>query len=312
MPEDRTEMPAGESFPSAPPDRAVGRLAARQHGVVSRRQLAALGVTPSMVAVRLEAGRLVRLHRGVFAVGHARLTREGEWLAAVLATGDGALLSHRSAAALHRLLPERGRRVDVATAAKRASTNWIEVHGRQALTLADATRRGAMPVTTVARTLVDLASVVPRDDLERAVNEADVLGTLQLAAVESALGRTCGRRGGGHAALRGVLLAHDGPQRLRSELERAFRRLVTAHDLPRPAHNARTCGWEVDALWARERLAVELDSWRFHRTRATWARDRRKERELRAAGYDVRRLTWEDATDHAAATATELRAALER
>lgn len=293
-------------------DRALSRRADRQHGVVSRRQLVELGLTPKAIEVRLAARRLVRLHGGVYAVGHGSLTRQGEWLAAVLAAGPGAVLSHRGAAALHGLLPERGRRVDVTSARRCATTNWIEPHRVKALPAVDVTHRDRIPVTTVARTLVDLAGVVEAGELERAVNEADVLRALDVREVVAALARTHGRRGPGHAALRAVLAVHHGPVLLRSEQERRFRTLLHGHGLPPAHHNLRIDGREVDACWPERRLVVELDSRRFHDTAAARHRDAEKQRALEAAGWTVVRYRWRAVTGRAAAAATaaELRALL--
>ncbi len=261
-----------------------------------------------MVRVRLDAARLRPLHRGVYAVGHQRLTREGEWLAAVLSAGDGAALSHRSAAALHGLRSERGRRVDVTTTQRRRTTNWVEVHSVRALAAEDLTIRHGIPVTTVTRTLVDLAGLVERDDLERAVNEADVLRALDVRAVLACAERLRGRRGEGHAALEAVLALHHGPVVIRSRLEWRFRALVRAHTLPPAEHNVRVGRWEVDALWRDARLAVELDSARFHDTAAARTRDARKTADLEAAGWTVRRYRSRHLTgERGEATAQELR-----
>ncbi|MBB4664352.1 very-short-patch-repair endonuclease [Conexibacter arvalis] len=280
---------------------------------MSRAQLLDMGMTARVVDRRVRAGLLVRLHRGVYAVGHRRLTREGEWLAAVLAAGPGAALSHRSAAALHGLLPERGRRVDVTTAARRRTTNWVEVHTVRQLGAEDVIGRAGIPVTTIARTLVDLAGLVARDDLERAVNEADVLRALDVEGVLACAARVRGRRDGGHAALEAVLARHHGPVVLRSGLERRFRALLQAHGLPAAEHNVRVGRWEVDALWRAERLAVELDSARFHDTAAARARDVRKSAELEAAGWTVRRYRKRHLVGaRGNATAAELRGLLGR
>lgn len=266
-------------------------------------------MTPKMIRTRLAAARLRELHRGVYAVGHRQLRREGEWLAAVLAAGPGAALSHRSAAALLGLLPERGRRVDVTTAARRTTTNWIEVHAVRELDAHDVTRRSGIAVTTVARTLVDLAGIVERDNLERAVNEADVLRALDVGALHDALARTRGRRDGGQAAMEAVLALHHGPVVLRSQLERRFRALLRAHGLPPAEHNVRVAGYEVDAVWPARRLAVELDSARYHDTPAARARDAAKSAALEAAGWRLLRYRWHHLGGAAGeATARELRA----
>lgn len=269
-----------------------------------------MGLTAKVVKSRVRAGRLVVLHRGVYAVGHARLTRRGEWLAAVLAAGPGAVLSHRSAAALHGLREERGSRVDVATPDRRLVTNWVEVHGRQVLPPADVTVRGGIACTTVARTLVDLADLVAPRDLARAVNEADVLRVLDVGAIVGVLGRMRGRRGPGTGAIRAALEQHHGPALIRSELEHRFRELLVDHVLPPAEHNVPIEDLEVDAVWRDRRLVIELDSDRYHRTPAKRRRDAAKERTLRAAGWRVERYDWIDITDRAERTAGELHALL--
>jgi predicted transcriptional regulator of viral defense system len=153
------------------PDHLIGALAAAQHGVVSRRQLLGAGLTPEMVRTRVAMRRLVPLHRGVYAVGHRRLRREGHWLAAVLAVGPGAALSHREAAALHGLRPADRTTVDV-TAAARRRVPGVQVHRVERIDAADATSVDGIPVTTVARTLVDLASVVPPQALRKALRRS--------------------------------------------------------------------------------------------------------------------------------------------
>ena len=264
-----------------------------------------------MLRTRLDGARLLTLHRGVYAVGHRRLTREGEWMAAVLAAGAGAAVSHRSAAAVHGLLPERGRRVDVTTTARRLTTNWVEVFPVRELAQEDVTSRAGVPVTTVTRTLVDLAGLVAAEDLERAVNEADVLRALDVAAVLACAERLRGRRGEGHAALVAALSRHHRPVVLRSPLERRFRALLRAHGLPAAEHNVRVGRWEVDALWRDARVAVELDSAQFHDVAAARARDAEKEAELVTAGWTVRRYRARHLKGaRGAATAAELRGLL--
>lgn len=274
--------------------------------MVSRRQLESVGATRSALSVRLASRRLLRIHPGVYAVGHRRLTRAGEWLAAVLAAGPGAVLSHHSAAALHGLRAERGRRVDVSTAAKRATTNWIELHGRRTLDVGDVGVVRRIPVTTISRTLVDLADVLGPRQLARAINEADVMRRLDLGAIDAALARLHGRRGRGHAVLRAALDDHHGPTLLRSELEIRFKELVVLHALPRPEHNVGIEGWEADACWRSRRLIVELDS-RFHDTPAARRKDARKDEALRGAGWEVLRYRWRDVVDAPTRVAEELR-----
>jgi predicted transcriptional regulator of viral defense system len=225
---------------TAPTDAVLAALAAGQWGVVSRRQLLDAGLTHARIGERVRRGRLVRLHRGVYAVGHAKLRREGHWLAAVRAVGPGAVLSHRDAAGLHDLRPANHASVDVTTTVHRTGGPGIRVHRTRALDDADITAVEGIPVTTVARTLVDLAGVVPRDHLARAVKEAERRNALDVAAVEAAMARTRGRTGSGHRALREAIEEHHalGLSATRSPLEDAFLRLVRDAGLPTPASNA--------------------------------------------------------------------------
>jgi very-short-patch-repair endonuclease len=280
------------------PDRLLAGLAARQSGVVARRQLMALGVSETVIRARLRRRLLVRLHRGVYAVGHAQLRREGHWFAAVLAAGDGAVLSHRDAAALHLLRPNDRERIDVTTSGRAASTTAIVVHQTTVLTGEDVTAIGSirLPVTTVARTLVDLAGVVPPSQLARALSQAEQLNELDVAAIERALDRTRERPGRGHRTMRAALADHRaaGAQLTRPELEDRFAQLLAAVDAPRPRRNATVAGVEVDAYGAEQRLVVELDGYAYHHTRRAFQRDRSKTNDLTLAGFTVLRFTHRD------------------
>jgi very-short-patch-repair endonuclease len=290
------------------PDQALAALADRQHGVVARRQLADIGVGRAIVEDRLDRGLLVPLHRGVYAVGHRRLRREGFWMAAVLAVGRGAVLSHRDAAALHELRPAGGRRVEVTTPADRRATPAIRVYARRRLHPLDVTVIDAIPVTGVARTLVDLADVLPTARLELVVGEAERRGAFDLKAVEAALNRTRHRPGPGHAALSAVLgeLRRRGAQLTRSELEERFAALVNAAGLPRPRMNLWLGDVEVDAAWPERRVAVELDGWAFHRDRWAFERDRVKANALITGGWTVLRYTHDTVVRRPAEIVTQL------
>ncbi|HKG04150.1 MAG TPA: type IV toxin-antitoxin system AbiEi family antitoxin domain-containing protein [Conexibacter sp.] len=268
-------------------------MADDQYGVVARRQLLALGVDRAAIDRRLAAGLLIPLHRGVYAVGHRRLRIEGRWLAAVLAAGPGAVLSHRDAAALHgiRKPPESGK-VTVTTPARARSTPALWVHGRRRLTAEDVTTARGIPATSPARTLVDLAPMLTAGQLAATLGEADRKGLLDVAALDRALRRTKGRHGQGHGRLLAALDAHvgAGATLVASELEERFLDLVLDADLPRPLLNVPVAGVRVDALWPEQRLVVELDGWAHHRERAAAAWDREKTNRLQLAGYDVLRF----------------------
>lgn len=290
-------------------------MADRQHGVVARRQLAALGLTDTMVRDRVRRGLLRRLHRGVYAVGHRRLRSVGRWLAAVLAVGPGATLSHRDAAALHGIRHEHDGLTDVTTTRRgRAGQPGIRVHRTYVLAADDVTTVDGVPVTTIARTLVDLAGVLQPHQLAKALNEAERVHRVDVAEIERALDRTCHRPGRGHAAMRAALaeIAAYGTQVTRFELEARFAALMIAHALPRPHHNARVHGYEVDAYWPAARLVVELDGYAFHHTRAAIQRDRDEDNELELAGYRVLRFTHDDVVRRPATTARRIRMALNR
>ncbi|HEY5815277.1 MAG TPA: DUF559 domain-containing protein [Solirubrobacterales bacterium] len=287
----------------------MARLAAKQHGVIARRQLLALGFSEDAITARAEAARLQALHREVFAVGHSRVSRLGRWLAAVLAYGDSALLSHGSGAALWGLTKPRRGAIDVTAPVGRQGIHrregiWIH---RGRLDPEDRTDRAGIPVTTVARTLFDFAEVADLIPLQRAWEEADRLGFLQLSAVE----RVC-ERGYGRRALRPIrlLLTEARAATFRqSPLEDSFAEFCRAHlaDLPAPLTNVLILDHEVDAYWPSHRLVIEMDSWEFHGHRAAFERDRARDARMQAAGYRVIRLTHRRLRDEPAAVASELR-----
>ncbi|HEU4721780.1 MAG TPA: type IV toxin-antitoxin system AbiEi family antitoxin domain-containing protein [Gemmatimonadaceae bacterium] len=291
-----------------------GTLAARQHGVVSRGQLLDAGVTATMIDKRVARGRLVPLHRGVYAVGHAHLRPNGYRLAAVLAVGPGAALSHRDAAALHGIRDGGGTRIDVSTPAERRSTRRIRVHGRRRLDPRDVMSIEGIPVTTIARTLVDLGEVLAHQPLTKAVGEAERQRALDVRGIEEVLGRVRGRRGRSLVAVRAALseLAAHGTQLTRSPLEDRLLPLLDARDLPRPATNAYVEGYECDAVWHRQRLVVELDGWDAHKTRRAFQHDRTKANALTNAGWAVLRFTHADVAGRPHETAAAIAAQLSR
>ena len=262
----------------------VAELAARQHGVVAHSQLIALGFSRPGVQRRLRAGRLHSLHRGVYSVGHRLLSMNGRWMAAVLSCGDDALLSHRTAAALWQMLPSTGGQIDVTASTRRRRPGVVVHEGHHD----DRTVVEGIPVTTVARTLLDLAEAAPAR-LERALEAAERMGFFDLRKVESLMDRNPGRRGS--RVLEAALDSYRDPSLTRSELERRFLRLCRRAGLPAPATNIWIAGQEVDAVWCGKRLAVELDSHEFHRTRAAFERDRVRDGDLQLAGYRVLRVT---------------------
>jgi very-short-patch-repair endonuclease len=267
-------------------DHRLVALAVRQHGLVSRAQLTALGLSDDAIGRRVRARRLHRIHRGVYAVGHPRLTLHGRLLAAVVSYGETAVLSHRSAAVLWALLPGRGPRIDVTvpSGGGRGRRKAIIVH-RSALPASEITVREGIPVTTPVRTLVDLADLLPRRALERAVDEAAYL-RLDIDGLQPRKGR----RGAG--LLRRVLADHEaGGTRTRSELEELMLALCRRVGLPEPEVNQKIEGHEADFVWREARLIVETDGWASHGTRRAFERDRVRDAEHTAAGWRVVRIT---------------------
>jgi len=296
-------------------DWEVSSLAGRQYGVVSRTQLLGLGLTESAIQRRIRSGRLHRLHAGVYAVGHRVVPREGRWLAAVLRAGKGAVLSHRSAAALWGIQRpgERGR-IEITIPRATRSSAAIRRHRAQ-LDPDEITARRRIPVTTLPRTLLDIAAVLSVEGLEGAIREAEYIHRLRPQDFGALLDRYPGQRG--TAALRTCLrrLGHGPRGRVRGKLELRFAALLARTDLPNPQLNALLeldGGWiEADCLWRTERVIVELDGGKAHRTRSAFESDRERDRRLQAAGWQVIRVTWRQ-MDEPAAILGDLRKLLRR
>jgi very-short-patch-repair endonuclease len=272
---------------------ALAELAARQWGVVSLAQVRALGISAGAVEHRLLTGRLHRVHRGVYAVGHAHLGPEARRLAAVLASGPGAVLSHRSAAAHWKLLPELTGPVEVTAPASRHGVAGIRLHRARSLDARDTTRHETIPITTVPRTLLDLASTADAQDLEQAIAQAQRLRRCSDRALAGAIARANGHRG--TRTLRET--ATQGAAFTRSRFERRFLALLRRHHLPAPKVNHPLAApdhrrLEVDFHWPAHGLVVETDGWESHGTRHAFEQDRRRDAALTAAGYRVVRFTW--------------------
>jgi very-short-patch-repair endonuclease len=278
---------------SVPPGRVLARIAAGQHGVVSRAQVLALGVGSSYVTRLLAGGRLHLLHRGVYAVGHRGITERGRWTAAVLAAGEGAVLSHISAGLLwgiidldtvliHVLVPGRGT----------LRRPGIVIHRTRDLPTMHRIERYGIPVTNVDRTLLDLAAMLPPDRLGYAVEAAGRFGRLELPALVALCDASPGRRGAG--TLRRIALGVPSAlRRTKSPPETAFLRLCAGHELPEPLVNTILCGYEVDFLWPGPRLVVEVDTYTYHRSWAQRQRDLERDADLKTRGYDVLRFSRE-------------------
>jgi very-short-patch-repair endonuclease len=284
------------------PDAAVAALAERQHGVVSLAQLIACGLSERAVRRRVEAGRLHRIQRGVYAVGHRRLTRQGRWMAAVLAGGEGAVLSHRSAAALLAIRAYSGK--PQLTTPRRHPRSAAFVAHRSQLQPDEITIIDAIPCTTVSRTLFDLAAILSSDELASAINEAELLGLTDATGLPALLERYPRRRGTRN--LRDALAQSSyGTGHTKKELEARMKSLLFAANLPAPEWNATIelgePTYEVDVRWGKQRLIAELDGWQSHRTRRQFERDRERDRRLTKAGYRVVRMTWRQLTPEAVA-----------
>ncbi len=288
----------------------MARLATRQHGVVARWQLAEMGFGEEGIRVMLSAGRLTPMHREVFGVGHRRTDRGARWWAAVLAYGPGAVLSHRSAAAAWGIASHGRRPIDVTSPRGRQGIErraGIWVH-RGKLDPSDRTAHNGFPLTTVARTLFDVAESEPFELLRDAASEAD---RLNLAWTRE-IGAIC-ERGRGRRALRPIrrLLADlPPPEEGRSPLEIRFVRFCRAHGIPLYTPNVTVLGREVDGLWPAAKLIVELDSWEFHRHRAAFEDDRARDPKMLLAGYRTIRVTHRRLDREADALAAEIRGLL--
>lgn len=272
-------------------DRAIAELAERQHGVVARRQLLAIGFTARAIQRRIDAGRLHPLYRGVYAVGHARVSRDGRWLAAVLASGERSVLSHRAAAALWGIRQYTGR-AEV-TIPRGSRGRAAIVARRSSLQPDEITEVRGIPVTTVARTLLDLAGVLEHEhQLDKAIRQAEYLRLFDLTEVTRLLDRHPRRA---RALRKAVDTAAAGMQETRSDLEDRFRALLLDADLPTPVLNATIeldgQAIEPDALWPAHKLIVELDGRQTHGTPSAFEADRLRDRRLAAAGYRTIRIT---------------------
>jgi very-short-patch-repair endonuclease/predicted transcriptional regulator of viral defense system len=267
-------------------DGLIAALAARQHGVVARGQLLGLGVGQRAIERRIEKSRLHPLHPGVYAVGHKLLSQRGRWMAAVLACGPRAVLSHRSAAALWGIRPTDRSSIEITIPNQLRPRPGLHPH-RAVLPPDEVTTHEGIPTTTPARTLLDLAAVTTRQTLERALDEAEIL---RLPGPAALLDRYPRRRGTKN--LRALLLDARNPTPTRNDFEARFRTCVDDHGLPRPETNTLVEGKEVDAAWREAKLIIELDGFATHGTRRAFERDRRRDRQLHAAGWRVVRLTW--------------------
>jgi very-short-patch-repair endonuclease len=268
---------------------AIWQLVRRQHGVITRSQLLELGLSKAAIAHRLRTGRLHRLHRGVYVIGGRKVDCLARWMAAVLACGRDAVLSHHSAAELWGIRRPRGGRLEVSVGERmRRRPPGIHVHRRSGLSRVDRRLHRGIPVTSPARTLVDLAGGLQRAGLESAVNEADRLDLIHPEQLRRELDAVKGQHGIGRLR---ELLNRRSFRLTDSELERRFLALVRFARLPMPETRQVVSGFRVDFFWPDLGLVVETDGLRYHRTPAQQARDRRRDQAHTAAGLAVLRFT---------------------
>jgi very-short-patch-repair endonuclease len=269
-------------------DRAIGALAERQHGLVTRAQLLELGLNRGSIAHRIELGRLRPVHRGIYTIGHRLLSRDGRWMAAVLACGPEGVLSHHAAAALWGI--RQSTRIEVTARATRHPRRGVVIH-RGVVRPDERTKHREIPTTTVPRTLLDLSAVVHPNDLRSALRQAEQLRLTDPLSLHDLAERYPRRPG--IAAVKALLEeARLGLNVIRSELEERFEAFLLRAGLPLPKTNQRVEGYEVDCVWPDARLIVELDGHATHSPAYAFEDDRARDRRLEAAGWHVIRITW--------------------
>jgi predicted transcriptional regulator of viral defense system/very-short-patch-repair endonuclease len=268
---------------------ALAVLADAQYGVVSHRQLRRLGFSAAAIGRSCAADRLLRVHRGVYAVGHSSISDHGRCMAAVLACGDRAVLSHASAGWLWGLLPKCPVEAEVTVPRHGRRRSGIKTHHPTSLGLEEWGTLERIPVTSLARTLLDLAATGPRWRLEQAIERAERLGRLDLIEIDALLRRRHGEAGT-RRLLRALSIYRD-PASSHSRTELLFLDLIKKAKLPRPATNTFVAGYEIDAYWDAERFAVEVDGWDTHRTRKAFESDPLRQEDLKLAGIDSIRIT---------------------
>jgi very-short-patch-repair endonuclease len=269
-------------------DEIIGRIASRQHGVVTRAQLLDAGVSEKEIKRRIERKALLRVHRGVYRVGHKAPSIEARYMAAVLACGEGAVLSGQAAGYLWGLIKGTAPPPEVTAPTNRRIKGIRTRRARRQDT--EATTWRGIPITTVPRTLVDLSSMLSLDDLARACHEAGVKHHTTPRQVEEVLAKR--PTAPGARKLRKVM-SGDVHVTL-SKVERKFLERLKEEELPLPITNKPAGSKRVDCRWPEHRLTVELDSYRYHSSRHAWELDRRREREARARGDEFRRYTHDD------------------
>ena len=271
----------------APIDQSIGRVAGRQRGYITRAQLIEIGLGPEAVKSRVRTQRLVVVHRGVYAVGHAPQAYTDRAYAALLACGSKSFLAHGSAASLWGVFKRWWMPFEVIAPTARRRPG-IRIH-RATLAREDVTRHLGIRVTSPARTILDVAPRLTDKALTRAVNDMRIARRLKLEHLADLVARL--PRHPGASRIRPLIETPTGVTR--SELEDAFVAFADTFGLPKPEINARVEGYEVDVLFRKQRVIVELDGYEFHGTRRAFERDRERDAALLAAGYVTIRITWE-------------------
>jgi very-short-patch-repair endonuclease len=288
----------------------IAGLAAEQHGVVGRRQLLERGMGEDAIDHRLDVGRLHVVAHGVYSVGHPDLSPMGRWTAAVLSSGARAVLSHRSAAALWGISNPRHGPIHVTVVGRSRSSELIQRH-HGSLPDDEVTAREGIPVTTVPRTVFDIAATSSTDEVEVAVRQVEFLRLYDRLSLVDLVERYSGRRG--VARIRAALARIEAlpAGRVRSPLETRFLPFLRRHRLPRPRLNdwivVGERRFQVDCHWPGSGQVVELDSWQAHGSKSAFREDRVRDRVLRTAGYEVTRISWRQLDDEPEAIASDLR-----
>src|SRR3954447_19340178 len=295
----------------APFDAGIAEVARRQYGVVARRQLLQLGMTEREIDYRLTIGRPHPIHQGAYCVGHLVVPREGRWLAAVLASARIAVLTRWSAAALWMVRPNERSLIDVTTPHKSRSWDGIRRH-HKALPADEVTVEEGIPVTSVPRTIFDLAATEDVDTVASMLRESEHRNLWDRLSLPDLVERYPGRRGVRKVRLALARITEEPSGRTRSKLEERFAPFLRRHRLPLPCFNdwilLGAKRYQVDCHWPGTNRIVELDGWQGHHTRSAFRDDRQRDRRLTAAGYTVTHLTWAQLDDEPEAIAADLRA----
>lgn len=317
------EKPRSKVAASQVATAVIAEIAAGQQGVITRRQALEAGISPGLITGRVSRGWLVPVFRGVYAVGLAALDRRGRWMASTLASGPGTALSHRSAAALHGVISPRSGPIEVTRragggGARRklslpspgAPSFHVVAYRTRSLPDQDETVIDGIPVTSLPRTFLDLASAESPNQLKSALDQAERLRVFSLSGLVVSAER--GRGWSGSANLRRALSEWDPLEaETRTKLEKAMLRLCRAHGLPTPEVNTLLGEYLPDFLWREARLIVEVDGYASHGTFRAFKSDRRRDVDLMLDDFRVARFPWDEVVHNGPETANRIRKLLE-